>query len=355
MAEQKQTLTEAEFEKAMRDAKALETMHQKPNLVGYPFSSVAKEDLTSVSYLIKGVTNKGDIAFWFGDSGVLKSFIVTDVAFHVAHGRDWHGHRVRQTGVLIVIAEGQAGYKKRLKAIMAKYGTTTLPIWIVPEPVALDYEADTLTRWLEMAEAELGCEIGLVVMDTFSLMLGDGDESSNSDVSLSLNALRKAVTGRAVMLVHHTGHGDKGRERGAYQIRGNADVRILIERDESGTGDVLTVTNLKNKDDRLFDPINLTFEVVHLGLDEDGDSVTSLVIAGTEMLPVATDSNSRKRKALDYVREAISLCGSNQRELVRDSFAGLYPSKNLETIRSAFRKGWNEYTAILTQGGRDGW
>ena len=320
-------------------------------LPGYPWEQVADEDVTSMSYLIKGVINKGDVVFMFGDSGTMKSFVATDMAFHVATGQKWQNHRVKQTGVLVVIAEGQAGYKKRVKAVIKKYAAKDVPIWILPEPVALDKDADVLNVWIKMAEDALGCEIGLILMDTFSLMLGDGDESNNSDVSAALNGLRKAAVDRAVLLIHHTGHGDKGRERGAYQIRGNADVRILVQRDEDGKGRVITITNLKNKDDCLFEAINLGFEVIELGTDADGDPVTSLIITSTDRMPTCAKAN----KALDYIKQAIVVCGSNQRDVVRDSFAGIYPSNSAETTRSAFRRGWNEYNKTVLQGGRDEW
>ena len=322
---------------------ALEQTQNTSELPGYPWEQVADEDVTSMSYLIKGVINKGDIVFMFGDSGTMKSFVATDMAFHVATGQKWQNHRVKQTGVLVVIAEGQAGYKKRVKAVIKKYAAKDVPIWILPEPVALDKDADVLNVWIKMAEDALGCEIGLILMDTFSLMLGDGDESNNSDVSAALNGLRKAAVDRAVLLIHHTGHGDKGRERGAYQIRGNADVRILVQRDEDGKGRVITISNLKNKDDCLFEDINLGFEVIELGTDADGDPVSSLVIVETSEEPV----NARQGKAnkpLDYVKASISATGSNERDIIRTHFMSIYPAKTEDAKRQAFSRGWNQWT-----------
>lgn len=314
-----------------------------PILPGYPWKTVSEEDVTSMAYLIKGVINQGDVAFMFGDSGTMKSFVATDMAFHVATGQKWQRHRVKKSGVLVVIAEGQAGYKKRIKAVIQKHNKLNVPIWILPEPVALDRDADTLRVWTRMAEEALGCEINLILMDTFSLMLGDGDESSNSDVSTALNGLRKAADGRAVLLIHHTGHGDKTRERGAYQMRGNADVRILVERDEDGKGRVITVSNLKNKDDCLFEPINLGFEVIDLGTDADGDAVTSLVIVETDEEPITTKSG-KVNKPLDYIKASISATGRNERDIIRTHFMSIYPAKTEEAKRQAFSRGWNQWT-----------
>lgn len=243
-------------------------------LPGYAFASVKNEDVTSNNYLIKGVVGQGDIVFMFGDSGTMKSFVATDIAFHIAAGLPWHNKKLCQSGVLVVIGEGQAGYKKRIKAVIQKYQRHDVPIWIVPESIGLMEDSEVLRAWILKAEAELDCPIGLVLMDTFSLMLGGGDESNNPDVSVALSCLRNALEGRSALLIHHNGHNTPDRERGAYQIRANSDVRIKVDR----TAELITLTCLKSKDDRLFDPINLTYEVIQLGEDADGDSVTSLVI-----------------------------------------------------------------------------
>ena len=80
------------------------------------------ELITSSNYIVKGLLYAGDISFWFGQSGFGKSFLVTDIAAHIAAGRDFLGRKVRQTGVLIVPLEGQRGAKKRLYAIRKEFG-----------------------------------------------------------------------------------------------------------------------------------------------------------------------------------------------------------------------------------------
>lgn len=318
-----------------------------PPLPGYMFGDVPDETVHFVDYIVKGVLHKGEVGFMFGDSGTMKSFVAADMMYHAALGMNWKGHRVCEggTGVMIVLAEGQGGYRKRIQALRRKHGKDA-PIWIVPEPVDVVANPEHLTYWVSEAEKKLGVAIGCVLMDTFSLMMGDGDESSNKDVSKVLNAVRAALCGRAILFVHHTGHGDKGRERGAYQIRGNADRRIHITRDEGGMGKVISVTCLKSKDDQMFEPFNVTFEVVDLGHDQDGDKVTSLVIVATDLEPTEA-VNSKRGKPLDYVRDAIKVTGSNEKEIVRAQFFATYPSKSDGTKRNAFRIGWTAYMEIV--------
>lgn len=331
--------------KAIKEAQALAKAPETFDLPGYSFSDAVDGSLDVAPYIIKNVINEGEVGFMFGESGTMKSFVAADMVYHAAIGKNWNGFRVTPegTGVLIVLAEGQGGYRKRIKALHKKHGKDAA-IWIVPEPVDVVRAPEKLKAWVELAEAKLGRKIGLVLMDTFSLMMGDGDESSNKDVSQTMNAIRAAVCGRAVLFIHHTGHGDKQRERGAYQIRGNADKRILVSRDDGGKGKVITVEGLKAKDEEEFPPFNVTYEVIVLGIDQDGDDITSLVIVPTDLEPIKGDDKGGKAsKPLSYVMEAIKLAGSNSKEVVRPHFYMIHPAKSEGTKKNQFRIGWEQY------------
>jgi hypothetical protein len=316
-------------------------------LPGYAFDSVKIDRIHYVDYIIKHVINRGEVAVVFGDSGSMKSFVCMDMLFHAVNGWAWRGNKVQPEGCagLVVLGEGQAGYQKRLAALTKHHSKSlkgSVPIWIVPEPVRLDNGHMLLAAWIEQAEKKLGKEIKVVLMDTLSLMLGDGDESSNADIAVAMNNARAAVGHRTIVLVHHTGHGDKTRERGAYQIRGNADVRILIKRDEGGKGKVITVSSLKSKDDAEFADINLSYQVEVLGMDQDGEDITSVVITDTDLKPQDA-STPKGSKPYEYVLEAIRLAGTNSKELVRPHFYSIYPSDSDKTKRNKFAEGWAEY------------
>ncbi len=108
--------------------------------------------------------------------------------------------------------------------------------------------------------------VGLVIVDTYSTNLGDGEEQSNSDAAVVLNNVRAACgSDRGAILVHHVGHGDKSRERGAYRLRANADRRFMVQRDDGNRGDILTVVNEKSKDDAELPELRLVWESVDLG------------------------------------------------------------------------------------------
>ena len=63
--------------------------------------------------LLKGVLHRGQVGIVYGPSGAGKTFAVLNLSYHLAHGRDWYGHRVKQAPVLYVGLEGQGLLKNR--------------------------------------------------------------------------------------------------------------------------------------------------------------------------------------------------------------------------------------------------
>lgn len=92
--------------------------------------------------LVKGVLPAAGIGQVFGCSHVGKSFVLIDLACHVALGWDWHGYRVKKTPVLYIAAEGIAGLKLRFRAWFQDHG-------IAPPP---NLRIRTLTAQLSQAE-----------------------------------------------------------------------------------------------------------------------------------------------------------------------------------------------------------
>lgn len=232
---------------------------------------------------------------------------------HVAMGLDFCGHRVNRTGVLMVVGEGTEGVKKRIKAWLIKHGIKAAddqPHFVVTSSAAsLTDNPHTISDTIEAAEKVLGVAIGVVVIDTLSSNFGPGDESNTADMRGVMANLRMVTGKRAVIAVHHVGHAEKGRERGAYALRGDADRRIKVElRDEA-----INMTCEKAKDDLPFRPMAFKWRVVELGwLDTDGDMLTSLVLERTEYRePAKQDrepSGRLQKEVLAMVRKLGSGC-----------------------------------------------
>jgi hypothetical protein len=272
-------------------------------------------DFRPVPYIIKRLLDPGDWLTVFGDSGTLKSFFVIDMLMHVASGLDYCGHRVRRTAVLMVVGEGTEGIKKRVKAWLIRHGVKADDeqphIVVTTRPAALMSDPHTIADTIKAAEAAIGVPIGIVVIDTLSSNFGSGDESSSTDVRTVMGNLRMVVGARAVIAVHHVGHAEKGRERGSYALRGDADRRAKVEL--APGGEITVVSCEKSKDDLPFAPMSFKWRVVELGwLDPDGEMLTSLVLEPTqyEAPPkVEREPQGRlQRTVLDMVRSLGNGC-----------------------------------------------
>lgn len=236
--------------------------------------------LSGTDYLIKPFLCTNSVGTLFGDSGTMKSFIAIDLGMCVAVGKDYHGFNVNQGSVVYVCGEGGGGIPKRLKAWCIEHDIdeTNIPFFVTKLPVALINQVEVITIADDIQKA---CEApALMIIDTLSANFGDGDESSNADMGRLLTniSIYFKEMGACVLLIHHVGHGDRGRERGAYSLRANVDFRIQVER-LTETSPV-TLRSLKVKDGATFDPIAFKPKVIPIPdlFDSEDVQETSVIL-----------------------------------------------------------------------------
>ena len=321
----------------MTDPNEIDKLRQKFNeiveqgkLPGYGASSVTAE-FAAPDYLIKGVMNRGDLSVTFGDSGSMKSFVELDKALRLGMGWAWNGHRVNRAFTLIVLGEGAGGYRRRIRAWLQHHGLLNSDdqpwVWVIDKAAELYSNPKQMQEWITAVEAETGHKVDHLLIDTLNTNMGQGaDENDAVAIGSMLGFTKEAADGAAITFVHHVGHGDKARERGSYAIRGNMDNRMLVERDEGGKGHVITVSSLKVKDGEEFKPVCMSYEVVVLGMDSDGDAITSLVVVPTELEAKKVPSMGRGSKNLRDIIDLLSAAGGRlgYTEL-RDKYKGVNP------------------------------
>ena len=132
----------------------------------------------------------------------------------------------------------------------------------------------------------------VVCIDTLNRSL-EGSESSDEDMAAYIRAaeaIREAFN-CLVVIVHHCGH-DERRPRGHSSLIAAVDTQIAVSRDAAGN--IIAELEL-SKDSE----IGLTFvsrlKVVDIGIDEDGDPITSCVVEAVES-PVPTEAGKRGKK-----------------------------------------------------------
>ena len=267
------------------------------------------------NWLIKGVLPDADLVVLFGASGSGKTFVALDMAFAVAQGLPWRGHRTKRGKVVIIAAEGSGGVGKRAKAY-AKFHDIDLrdvDIHVITAAPNFLHE-DDLAEVLASIQAIGG--VVLVVVDTLAQTTPGANENGAEDMGRALANLRiiREVTGATVMAVHHAGKDASKGSRGWSGIKAAADAQIEVLRHEDGQREI-HIEKMKDGEDGV--RYGFRLEVVELGIDDDGDLITSCVAIEAD-LPAAKVQDKPSRGVVRY--------GANERhvlEVIETDYAAL--------------------------------
>ena len=241
-----------------------------------PFEELRFEDHTR--YLIKGLFPRRGVAVVYGPPKGGKSFWMTSIAMHVALGWNYRGRKVKQGTVVYCAFEGQWRFADRLVAFrqtFLKDHTERVPFFL--QPLRLDLIKDHE----ELIEAirPLADPPTLIVLDTLNRSL-KGSERDDKDMGsyiAAAEALREAFD-CLVAIVHHSGL-DTGRPRGHTSLAAAADTQIQVYKDAEEN----VVAEVELMKDGSADAKDISrLEVVIIGVDQDGDDVTSCVLREVE-------------------------------------------------------------------------
>lgn len=233
----------------------------------------AQGGAVSQPYVIKGLLSRASYTVLHGQPGAGKTFVAFDMGYHVATGTPWHGRLVKQGAVLYLAYEGVGGLRKRTEALRRHYGRLDVPFYVL----AASYNL----REIEGRKA-LGADMALlpevpslIVIDTLAHALMGGDENSAQDVGAFNQAVQALIraTGACVMVIHHPPKNGEG-PRGSGAIRGACDSEIQVAN--------RTVMSMKQRDYELGDAMPFQLRPVPLGVDDDGDEITSCVVVPSQ-------------------------------------------------------------------------
>ena len=294
-------------------------------------------ELTEPEYLVHGVIERDSLAAVFGESGSAKSFFTLDMLCSISTGCTFHGRTTEEAPAVYLCGEGNRAIKRRLTAWEKGRGVSLagVPLFVSNRAAVLPDDAtekDLLAAVDKIVQAT-GRMPGVIAFDTLARSLA-GDENSNTDMNafiLAADTLRRRYDGCAVVLVHHTGHMDKGRMRGASALRGALDLEILVQKD----GGHVVVSSTKQKDAGGFEPMHFSLETVPVMVARSGEDVTSCFLEEMGEAPetVRKDELTKvEAYGLDSFRRAAEKTGALD---ALGKFAGL----GLEEWRGEFYKG----------------
>lgn len=263
----------------------------------YSVADVASSFELNVPYIVKGVLEQQTTAMLFGESNLGKTFITLDLAMHVAAGpgtqsfvnmgghqmrmdqRRWFGRRISQGHVIYVATEGQQGFRRRLRGYYVtnpELYAAAAPHITVEETSPNFSSAEDTTRFIEAHKDKNPI---LVVVDTMAQTLGGGDENSAKDVGLfwaNMNRI-KLEMGATPLVLHHPGKDASKGARGSSAIRGTLDTNLKLVAASEG---ILELSDDKQRDNPKDGTIKYRLESVVLGIDQDGDEVTTATVVG---------------------------------------------------------------------------
>ena len=256
-------------------------------------------------WLVKGILPDADLVVLFGASGSGKTFVALDLAFSVAQGVAWRGHRAEKGKVVIIAAEGSGGLGKRAKAYANFHGIDLNDVDIHVITAAPNFlHEDDLAEVLASIQA-LG-DVSLVIVDTLAQTTPGANENGAEDMGRALANLRiiREVTGATVAAVHHAGKDASKGSRGWSGIKAAADCQIEVLRHDNGQREI-HIEKMKDGEDGT--RFGFKLEVIELGPDDDGDMITSCVAVEAET-PVAKVEDKPGRGVVRY--------GSHERHML---------------------------------------
>jgi hypothetical protein len=220
---------------------------QTPKL-GNAYARSQLGTLPAVRSIIAGIMSQPAAVVLVGAYGLGKSVLVHGWACCIATGKPWLGREVEQRRVLVVVGEGAYGLHERITAWETAWNdakpVADSMLTLLVKPSSL---ADVAT-WTALTEFAVAGGYGFVVLDTFSSLAPDADETKDAALIMRhLSDLSATISGTAV-LVHHPGWSDAGRTRGGYQLEGNADEVLVLAGVGGDESDIVSLTRKKRKD-----------------------------------------------------------------------------------------------------------
>ena len=261
------------------------------------------------SFVIKGLIPECSFASIYGPSGSFKSFLALDWACHIATGKDWDGHKVKQGAVLYVAGEGGFGVTQRIRAWELHHQVANLDnLARLPVPIfpADSDQIKTVLEYCQEIKANTGHAVKLVILDTLARCYGGNDENSSRDMGAFIQGCDtiKQLTGATVLVVHHSGKNVDSGGRGSSSLPAALDVEYRVSRDGEGE-QALVLTCSKMKDAEQPDTKAYDLISVHIRTDSDGDDINSLCLTSVGRQPKDNEDALPKASRMSGNHEAL--------------------------------------------------
>ncbi len=237
-------------------------------------SDIDAVNATPRDYYLKGLISPAEMSVIYGTPGCGKSFLILYIARAIAQEREIFGRRVHATNVLFLALEGVSGFENRLQAEIKRHDQSD-GFFYIAQPVDLFLDLTAVKDTISAAEL---AGAGIIIIDTMNRALAGGSENDSSDMGTFIKNLDniRVQTGAHICVIHHSGKDQSNGPRGHSSLLGAADLVLEVKRIEETVA--RTVKIIKAKDDPDRGEMSFSLDVADLGVDIDGDKITTCVV-----------------------------------------------------------------------------
>jgi hypothetical protein len=265
------------------------------------------------SWLIKNLLPATGVAILSGQWGAFKTTIILEMAVAVMGlGLFADRYRIKRTGAVLYFApEGAGTLKSRLTAIAHERGAPeSLPFaWRSDCPLLTGRTvANEIMHLVNEAAAHFrtshNVPVTMIVIDTYTAaagLSGSDDDNSRAIAAKVYKALRSVAdrSGALVVIIDHMGKVIEAGTTGSSGKEGAADTVLsaLADRELNGAISNCRLAARKQRDGLSGFEIPFIPETLELGLDEDGDPMTAIILEWGKQQQGGTGHRRRKSKS----------------------------------------------------------
>ena len=283
---------------------------RKTSIEAKPLFPVLKfESVTlpiSGATLIKDLLPMVGVGVFYGDSQAYKTFVALDLLVAIASGRtEYGGRRIKKSGAVVYIAaEGQGGIGKRVAGIRKQLPHSEIPFYLIPARPRLGIGVGDKVALLHAIKSVVpeGTPIVALVVDTFAQCLAGADENGSGTQTIlgNLNDISNELRCN-VIAIHHGGKDQQKGPRGHSSLIGNTDFCWRFKRVRPLVCQIVIEKIKDEENNRRFE---FHLKKVHLGSDQDGDLIDTLVVKSIQEITVEKNNHVHKRLSTTGVENA---------------------------------------------------
>jgi AAA domain len=278
-------------------------------------------EITPQRWCVKKIIPETGVGVLAGMWGSYKTTTALELAVSIMTGQLFaNQYRIKRQGAVLYFAtEGAGTLQSRLTAVAKARGAPDkLPFaWRCDCPALTDRAAATiLNRYVDEASAHFrqtyNLPVSFVGIDTYinAANLAAGDDNDAAVTQRAFSTLRAVAnhSGAFVLVVDHYGKVAEAGTRGSSAKEGNADTVLatLAEREDTGTISRTRMAARKQRDGMSGFEVPFTPEVIELGLDEDGDPATAVILNWGKQQQAKPPGSRRKSRDADLLAKVLA-------------------------------------------------